>query len=327
MGQVAENKGPANVHRKLVEHWPEQDRIEWMRPAGRLGAMLGGIAKGAKSDIVLSPCLYMADILAQKALHAMDKPIVCFNHGYVPFENEINGLGHGSRWIELYKEALDNSDLVVCNSELQQRFVVEHQPSLAGKITHIELGIDPFVPIDHKDTGRIIIAVSGGTRPIKGNDTVIKACHLLRKRGIDCELRIYGDCEQGADYINGLIDPSKDFLLGQVPHEQFVEDLSECSAFIMNSRHEPFGLSALDAIEAGTPLLTSMHCGVNEVLDLQEPEIIQDCEDVDEVAWRIMYILAHPNADRIYSHLDFDKLGWDRQAAKLRSLCLSVLGG
>lgn len=325
LGDAELNNGPSNVHKALVRHWPTVDEVDYVRSRNKAGFVFEGLRKGLRSDVIVSPCMDMAGIVAQQTLRLFGKPVICFNHGYVPFENDINGLGHGEVWISLYKGALRQADCVVCNSLLQERFVLARQPELEGRTCHILLGIEHFdqrAPRRHKEA---VIAVSGGSRAIKGNDTVVRACAKLRGRGVPCRLRLYGDFDQGAEALRGIMDQKYDREMGQVSREMFLDGLSDCSLFVMNSRHEPFGLSAIDAIEAGVPVLISRNCGIDEVLGLEKVDVVDNPEDVSEVAGKMAFLLGHPNARRLYKSIDFGALSWDMQTAKLRQMCADVL--
>ncbi len=71
----------------------------------------------------------------------------------------------------------------------------------------------------------------------------------------------------------------------------------------------------------GASLLVSRNCGVTGVLALEEGDIVFDCEDESEVARKILHLASHPNSQRLYDALDFDALGWDVAAKRLRDAC------
>jgi len=325
LGSIGSYSGPSNVHSAFLKHWPAQDDIDYVHALDRFGFIREGLSKGHHADVVISPLLSFPCICTQDALHAMGKPIVCFNHGYVVFENEINNLGL-PRWrIRCYKSALRSADYVVANSQLQGDFVRRYQPELADRIGHILLGADRFERMEpHPAEDGPIVTVSGGSRYIKGNDIVARACSLINKRGAGCRLDVYGTVEGDMSFLSALPkDESR--ALGQVDHDRFLEALNQSSLFVMNSRHESFGLSALDAIQSGTSLLISKNCGVLEVLRPESSDVIQNCEDPVEVADKMEYVLAHPNGKRLYESLDWNELSWDTQVGRLRQMCVEVV--
>ena len=60
------------------------------------------------------------------------------------FENIINKLGYSSRKIAAVEWHLRTADFVVANSELQMRFLVNELPEIAGRVSYVHLGIEPF---------------------------------------------------------------------------------------------------------------------------------------------------------------------------------------
>jgi glycosyltransferase involved in cell wall biosynthesis len=326
-GDITTNCGPSNVHREFIEHWPADDFIDYTHKQSKVGSFFEGLAKGWRADVILSPCLNLPQIVALWVLHAVRKPIVCFNHGYVVFENDINGLGHSERWLNWYRNTLRSADLIVANSALQASFVLHYQPELAGKMRNILLGIEQFDQMESSahDEETKVISLAGGSRPIKGNDVVIKACEILRSRGVDCRIQLYGCYSDDDDLIKALPKGDGVRVIGQVSHDRFIDALNRSSLFVMNSRHEPFGLSALDALRAGCSVLLSKDCGVLEALTPKGSDVVEDCEDAEEVADKMAYLLGHPNARRLYESIDFDALSWDTQVGRLRQMCADAV--
>lgn len=330
LGDIQRNDGPSNVHRMFVEHWPKEDSIDYIKSQSKAGFIREGLAKGIQADIVISMCMNSAQILTHRMLHAMGKTIVCFNHGYVPFENAINDLGHSEYWLEWYRSSLRQASLVVANSRFQADFVLSSQPELKGKTTNILLGVDRFEQMQScaKAGPTLTVTVSGGNRLIKGNDVVLEACRILRGRGTNTFLKLYGDIYEIDDprctSLKALPE-DEGRVMGQVDHDRFVDDLNRSNLFVMDSRHEPFGLSVLDALRAGCSVLISKNCGVLEALSAKDSDVIEDCEDVEEVAEKIAYLLEYSNARRLYESIDFDEMSWNTQVGRLRWMCAEAL--
>lgn len=324
LGDAAGNSGPSNVHREFINHWPEEDQIDYVRANNKIGFIREGVTKGMKCDVILSPLVNFPCIAAQDILHVLGKPIVSFNHGYVPYENEINGIGHSQWWIRRYVAALRSANVVVANSMFQKNFILRFQPELVGRIQSVALGIDHFSQRITNDRGiRPTVVVSGGTRKVKGNDVVARAASLLLERGTDLSLRVYGrKYDDGGFLANALPDDiGEECMLGHVDHEVFLKSLNESRLFVMNSRHDSFGMSIFDALKEGCSVLISRECGALEALEVESCDVVEDCEDVQEVAHKMSYLLEHPNAERLYRSIDFAKYSWDNQTARLREIC------
>ena len=326
VGEVSGNTGPSNVHKSLVEYWPSCDSIQPLYSKNKIAKLFEAIFKGLKSDVIISCGAGWTDIIAHRLLSVFGKPVICFIHGYVPFENEINGLGYSERTVKAIIEHLRTADLIVANSSLQENFVKKQLTECSDRVKHVCLGVKRFKQCCFDDQRENIIAVSGGTRPIKANEMVAKAVSILRDRGVDCSFRVYGRRYSDNASLDDLMVLANGEYRGQVASDQFVNELRECSVFVMNSRHESFGLSALDAIEAGCSLLLSANCGIAEVMSIQESDVVNNCEDPIEVADKIEGLLQAPNSKRLFDSIDFDECSWAKTAETLRNYCAEVLG-
>lgn len=320
---VDSNSGPANVHKELVKNWPDEDEIKVISVKNPLLQQLIVAESARWADVSLIAGRGWADYASHEILVNLKVPTVVFNHGYMPFENDINGHGFSNIKVKAAIRDLVNADLVIANSELQAEFLKKQLPDLKNRVRYVRLGINEFdqaPKCECKTNVKKVVAVSGGDRPIKGNDIVIKAVGLLRDDGFDVQLKVYGEVVKPDIENKEWID-----YRAQLDRKAFLEELSTVDCFVMNSRHEPFGLSALDALEAGTSLLLSRNCGVKEVLKTTEYDIIDDCENITEVKDKLLGIFKHPNSDRLFSGINFSACSWGTFSTLLRSYCYQMI--
>lgn len=328
LGPTIHNGGPDNANRQIIAHWPKSDELVLVSSKSKGAKITEAIIKGASCDVIVSLGTGIDDRLPCRILSSFGKPYVHFCHGYIPYENDINNLGLSTRKIRDIVKHVERASFLATNSRIQEKFILSQMPSIDGKIVGFPLGIDKFVqrarpPHD----GPKIIAVSGGSRPVKGNDVVARAVGMLRSRNsnFELELQVYGHLYAKDPSFDEACSAVDAHLMGQVSHSDFEQAMSRTDIFIMNSRYEPFGLSALDALQAGTSVLLSKNCGVSEILNLEQCDVIENCEDAEEVASKAAYLIDHPNAERLYKSLDFSVIGWDVTAARIRDICEKVV--
>src|SRR5207253_2365110 len=72
--------------------------------------------------------------------------------------------------------------------------------------------------------------------------------------------------------------------------------VADCAVF--PSLYEPFGIVALEAMAAGTPVVVSQVGGLVEVVTLHETGITVYPNDPASLAWGILHTLQHPEWSR-----------------------------
>lgn len=94
----------------------------------------------------------------------------------------------------------------------------------------------------------------------------------------------------------------------------------EADVYVMPSVSEPFGLTALEALRHGTPVILSRHAGVSEVV----PNVLRvDFDDPRELASKILSVLLFRPLSGVLSQRgrdDVERLSWKESAAT----CLEV---
>lgn len=322
IGGLESNDGPSNVNRELFTHWPV--RYVKVRGANKVSKALGYLRGFASCDCLLSSAYcHLAEIL-QRAFHATGRPSVVIAHGYPRFENSVNGLGLDSRLLDKCDRWLSEADAVIVFSEVQAAHMRDQLPALADKLSVCPMGLDPRPSkrVRAPRAGIPIVAVSGGTRPIKNNGLVAEACRMLCLRGDPVELRVYGTRECGSDGFLGLELPGGTLrYMDQVDHGEWLRQLAEVDVFVMASSHESFGLSAIEAIQEGCSLLISEHCGASEAMDTLPLDLVSDTDDPTEVAEKISHLVREPNNARLAGSIDYGGRSWDVCARDVWNVC------
>ena len=153
--------------------------------------------------------------------------------------------------------------------------------------------------------------------PRKGIRHIAKAVMLLREDPAyaDACLIVIGAGGADSDEIDSY-PCVKD--LGLVSHERSMELLGETALYVQNSCFETFGLSPLEALSCGASLLLSKEVGALEVFTrVEEGDLIEDTQDVAEIAGKIRTLLQQGNYDRLLSSIDTESVSWDKRCSLL----------
>lgn len=103
-------------------------------------------------------------------------------------------------------------------------------------------------------------------------------------------------------------------FLGFLPDEDQKRIYAACDVYVMPSTSEPFGIVALEAMAAGTPVIISKSSGVSEVV---KSALRVDFWDINGMAQKIMGVISYPLLRKEMAGMapeDLRHLTWERVA-------------
>ena len=172
---------------------------------------------------------------------------------------------------------------------------------------------------------KIVMFVGRGVRE-KGCQVLIDALPKIRAVYHDTKLVI-----AGGGYRQHLVDQANllgigrhVFFTGFIPDSELLRLYKIADIACFPSLYEPFGIVALEAMAAHTPVVVSDAGGLREVV---EPDVTgtvtwtDDCSSLASGLLRVLYDTAHARAmaDRAYERLKTD-FNWDTIAAQTQAV-------
>lgn len=158
------------------------------------------------------------------------------------------------------REALSGASLILANSSMTVRRAREFNPWLpVPVIAHlgVRVGmIPPRVLVPRRPTVAMISRLDAADR-YKGHDAVLSAWPDIKRAVPEAQLVLAGT----GDDVDRLVARIRDEGLADVEMRGFISDrakwvlLSQASLFLQPSSNEGFGLSAIEALGAGVPVL------------------------------------------------------------------------
>lgn len=131
---------------------------------------------------------------------------------------------------------------------------------------------------------RKILLNTGRLVEQKNQDTIIRSLASLP----DCRLVIAGDGNLGADFhalAEELGVADRVHLLGALPHDETIELYGVADLFVFPSRHETFGISAVESALLAIPTLVSDIAVLREVLSVDGRSPVAFTGTTDVAAW------------------------------------------
>lgn len=111
------------------------------------------------------------------------------------------------------------------------------------------------------------LAYAGGLSPRKNVDLLLQSCAILESRGVDYQLQIAGNHPDRTPYP----ERAQRLNLKNVTFTGFIADrdmndfYNDADLFVYTSKYEGFGFAPLEAMAAGTPVLTTSGGSLKEV--------------------------------------------------------------
>ncbi len=164
--------------------------------------------------------------------------------------------------------------------------------------------VPPAVVADPASRGEALIATLGVFRPDYGFAQIAEAVARLRVDGPQAKLIIMdgGFALEDADYKRRVLqDRPWIVVLKELPHEQVLKTMAACAAFVRGVQRESLGLSRLEALRCGVPVVGT-NVGVTAGVSTYE------FGDVDALTARLREALMRDDTRAVEQAAAMDRL-------------------
>lgn len=303
IGDCDKNTGPSNVN-KDFKRYLEKD-IAFLKNKNKILRCFETIKLCLKANIIIISGLSVINNVALWCARITDKPVIYLMHGCYMYEAKINKYTFNERTEKKERSMLAYAKRIIAVSELYMNWVKKYFPEYNDKITFINNGIEWSnydLTVDKMRDPYMVLAMGGG-RPQKNNIVVCRAIQLLNEQ----YLMPFRFVVLGRDYADTEAIKKSPYTryLGQVPKEELKEWIAKATIYIQNSSFEPFGLAPVEALCSGCNILVSKNVGAISIIgSIEKDDIIEECNNVKEIALKIMNVFKNPNNKRLLSGID-----------------------
>ncbi len=210
----------------------------------------------------------------------------------------------------------ESANMVIATTPPQQEVLLEDYEVPTEKCKMIPPGYDDnrFFPVG-KSTEHALRAKFGFTGPVvtaigrlarnKGYDLLMQAFQLVAQRhpAATLLLAVGGANANPAEekILHELKELSVQLGLNDrvrfgsfIPDDQLADFYRAADVFVLSSRYEPFGMTAIEAMACGTPTVVTVHGGLYRALAFGRHALYADPFDQEDLGMMVHKILKHP---------------------------------
>lgn len=259
-----------------------------------------------------------------KAKEISGKPLVMHIHA-TEFDR-TGGNGLNQYVYDLERTGFHHADRIVAVSNYTKSMVVNHYGISPDKVTVVHNAVEfkerPTYHIDKQDK---LVLFLGRITLQKGPDYFLDAAKKVLDIDPNVKFMFVGTGDMEAKMIEKAADLgiSKNVLFaGFMTGDDVSRAYHMADVYVMPSVSEPFGITPLEAMKSGTPVIISKQSGVSEVVN----HVLKvDFWDVDDIAGKILAVVHYRTLNNELKHhgsLEVKKFNWDIPAGK----CAQVYG-
>ena len=228
------------------------------------------------------------------------------------FEKQYNF----SRRVTDERKLYADCSLVVATTPPQLDFIIQDYGVVPEKVRMVPPGYDDnrFYPVGDASreairrrlgfSGQVVLAL-GRLALNKGYDLLIEAFSLVAQRHPDAVLHLAMGGEESNPFEKKLFADlrtlaAKSFAPDRIIFDSFIseEDLPDyyraADMFVLSSRYEPFGMTAIEAMASGTPTVVTVHGGLYRALTFGRHGLFADPFDKEDLGITMAKIFRHP---------------------------------
>lgn len=275
---------------------------------------------------------YQAGIQARRA---SGKPLVAHIHAT---EFDRSGKNVNTQIYEIEREGLQSADRVLAVSHRTKQMVVEKYGVAEEKVRVVHNAVEKDDICQDTTTagksnnnnfeGEKIVTFLGRITMQKGPEFFILAAQKVLKELKNVHFVMAGSGDMASSMIEemaslGLVE--RFHFTGFLAAEEREKLFAMSDLYVMPSVSEPFGITPLEAMKHGIPVIISKQSGIGEILDHVTKV---DFWDVDKLASSIIDILTKPEFQRDMKEKNLqllEKISWNKPAKETLEIYQSLL--
>jgi glycogen(starch) synthase len=294
----------------------------------KYGLVASEIAKQEEHNII-----HMHDwltfVAGMEAKRISGKPLIAHIHAT---EFDRCGKYINRKVLDIEKKGMQEAEKVITVSNFTRKIVINRYGIHPDKVVTVHNAVEPFnihrLKIYNRYRNDKIVTFLGRITSQKGPEYFINAAYKVLQKTSNIRFVMAGDGdlkEKLIKYVARLGISDRFHFTGFLNGDDVYRLYSMSDLYVMPSVSEPFGISPLEALQSGVPVIISKQSGVSEVL---KHVIKINFWDIDGLANAIYGALHYEGVKKTMTDKGMKEvmnLKWKDTANKIRDIYYSVL--
>ncbi|MDR0386329.1 MAG: glycosyltransferase family 4 protein [Prevotellaceae bacterium] len=323
-----------SLHKRIsVSHLGEKYKFSGkyganlMEEVVRYAMVAATIAKENEFDIIHAHdwLTYLAGIVAKKI---SGKPLVIHVHAT---EFDRSGESVNQNVYNLEKLGMDEADAVMVVSNLTRNIVITRYNIVESKVFTVHNAVDfskETAPAVNRAVDEKVVTFLGRITFQKGPEYFIEAASKVAARLSNVRFVMAGSGDMMYRMVKRVAKlnlGSKFHFTGFLKGDDVTKMYSYSDVYVMPSVSEPFGISPLEAMRSGVPVIISKQSGVSEVL---KHALKINFWDVNALADSIYALLTYKGLNNMITKSGLEEVNsfsWDETAGLVKNIYSKTL--
>jgi glycosyltransferase involved in cell wall biosynthesis len=292
----------------------------------RYAERAGEIARRERFDVIHAHD-WLTFLAGLEARRVSGKPLILHVHAT---ESDRAGAGGNPFVRDIERAAVNAADRVITVSRYTARRLGRDYgvPRRRIRVVHNAIDARSRPSEESLGVGDPLVLFAGRVTWQKGPDYFLDAAARVAREIPNVRFAVAGSGDRLAAMRErvGALGLRRNILFtGFLPAPELDRLYARADVYVMPSASEPFGLTALEALQHGTPVIVSRSAGVSEVV---RNVLRVDFGNVEDLASKILSVLLFPPLARLLSargRREVQRLSWRESAQRVLEVYAEVL--
>jgi len=226
-----------------------------------------------------------------------------------------------------------SADVVICVSEYEKSLIeasgvgVKHFEVVPNGVDTIRFKLDKRSPNELEGNPTVLYVGRLGAH--KGIDTLIEAAPLVLEKIPEAKFVIAGPGNSSEFEVQSSALKDEIKFLGEVSEEEKIALMQRASVFVLPSRSEAFGITVIEAMAAGCPVVVSDLPALTEIVKHKRTGLVFPVNDEKLLASQIIKLLSNQDLGQQLSSNAREKVSekydWERIVDRLENIYTQLL--